>query len=86
MLTTVQGVYRDGQIELLEKPANIQGETQVIVTFLTEQGIDLRSRGISELQAAYLRGQMASFAEDWDSPEMNIYDHYDDVKGSHAAR
>jgi hypothetical protein len=81
MLTTIQGVYRDGQIELLEKPSNLHGEIQVIVTFLTDQELDLRSRGISESQAAYLRGQLAAFAEDWDSPEMDIYNHVDRTIG-----
>lgn len=33
MLTTVEGVFRDGRIELGETPENIQ-EARVIVTFL----------------------------------------------------
>ena len=83
MLTTIQGVYRDGKIELVETPANMQDETPVIVTFLVKPNwIDLRVRGISETQAAMLRAQLAPFAEDWDSPEMSIYDDYDTAKPS----
>lgn len=74
MLATVQGVYRNGKIELLEIPADIGEETPVIVTFLIAYDVNLRSRGISRKQAAELRERLASFAEDWDSPEMAIYD------------
>jgi hypothetical protein len=37
-------------------------------------GVDLRTRGISETQAADLRARLKAFAEDWDRPEMAIYD------------
>ena len=36
--------------------------------------IDLRERGIDECLAAELRARFATFAEDWDAPEMEIYD------------
>jgi hypothetical protein len=80
MLISVQGVYRDGKIELIEQPSNVPDEARVIVTFLEAGGIDLRTHGIDEEQAAELRAQLATFAEDWDSPEMSIYDDYDAVK------
>ncbi|MBC8181081.1 hypothetical protein H8E88_08155 [candidate division KSB1 bacterium] len=35
---------------------------------------DLQTRGIDKKQAAELRARLATFAEDWDSPEMDIYD------------
>jgi hypothetical protein len=76
MLTTLQGVYRDGRIILRSNPADIPDETPVIVTFLGAEGIDLRARGITEEQASELRAQLATFAEEWDSPEMSIYDNY----------
>lgn len=76
MLTSLQGVYRKGRIVLRNNPADIPDETPVIVTFLGAEGIDLRSRGMSEERASELRAQLASFAEEWDSPEMSIYDDY----------
>lgn len=82
MLLSVQGVYRHGKIELIEQPTNVRDETYVIVTFLERGLIDLRERGIDEQQAAELRGAMAAFAEDWDSPEMSVYDHYDAIKAN----
>ncbi|MDE0401751.1 MAG: hypothetical protein OYL97_10785 [Candidatus Poribacteria bacterium] len=42
--------------------------------------IDLREHGISKAQAAELRARLACFAEDWESPEMDIYDNYDEEK------
>ena len=36
MLLTVQGAYRDGEIELVEIPENVE-QADVLVTFLTTQ-------------------------------------------------
>ena len=80
MLKSVEGVYRDGKIELTELPADVQDETRVNVVFLETNPIDLQARGISETQAAELRAQLGTFAEEWDSPEMGLYDNYDAAK------
>lgn len=80
MLKSVEGVYRDGKIELTERPEDIRDETRVIVTFLETSHIDLRERGIDASQAAALREQLGSFAEEWDSPDMELYDNYDAAK------
>ncbi len=77
MFRTVEGVYRNGRIELDEEPGSIPDETRVIVTFIESNGIDLRSRGIDEAQAADLRARLSRFAEEWDSPEMDVYNDYD---------
>ena len=39
--------------------------------------IALQVRGIDEAQAAELRARLSAFAEEWDSPEMDLYDDYD---------
>lgn len=80
MLKSVEGVYRDGKIELTELPENVGDETRVIVTFLETSYIDLQARGIDPAQAAALREQLGSFAEEWDSPDMEPYDNYDAAK------
>ena len=85
MLTSVKGVYRNGRVELAELPANLRDDTQVIVTFVEAEGVDLPSRGISETEAAELRDRLASFAEDWNSPEMEIYDDYDAARAKLSA-
>jgi len=68
MLRTIEGVYRDGTVELTEIPKDVREETQVLATFIEPQLIDLQSRGIDEVQAAELRARFATFIEDWDSP------------------
>ena len=80
MLVSVHGVYRHGKIELIEQSRMMRDETRVVVTFLESGLIDLRTRGIAEKQAAELRPRLATFAEDWDSPEMSIYDNFDAAK------
>ncbi|MDL1978422.1 MAG: hypothetical protein LWX52_10085 [Deltaproteobacteria bacterium] len=77
MLNSIEGIYSKGKIELAEVPSNIDDDTRVIVTFLKSRYIDLGKRGIDEAQAADLRGRLSTFAEDWNSPEMDIYDDYD---------
>lgn len=42
-----------------------------------EREIDLAALDISVAQAADLRARLHTFAEDWESPEMDIYDDYD---------
>lgn len=80
MSKIIDGVYRNGKIELAEVPPDVKDEARVIVTFLESGPIDLRERGIDEAQAADLRGRLSTFADDWNSPEMDIYDHYDASK------
>ena len=80
MLKSVEGIYRDGKIELVEPPTDVRDDTRVIVTFLGTNYIDLVSRDVGQGQAAGLRARLAAFAEEWDSPEMDIYDDYDSAK------
>jgi hypothetical protein len=49
-------------------------ERWVIVTFLNGGSVDLRERGIDTQHAADLRQRLKAFAEDWDRPEMDVYD------------
>ena len=83
MMTSVRGVYRDGRVELDEPIRPTENGAAVIVTFLPTEGHDLREHGIDPKQAAELRARLATFAEDWNSPEMAIYDHYDAAR-THA--
>ncbi len=80
MLKRVHGVYRHGKIELIEQPGDVRDETRVVVTFLESAPVNLQTRGINQKQAAELRARLETFAEDWDSPEMSIYDNYDAAK------
>jgi hypothetical protein len=77
VITTIEGVYRDGRIELKRLPSNIAEEARVIVKFVDDKGVDLDACGIDRPQAEVLRNSLATFADDWNSPEMSIYDNYD---------
>ena len=72
-MQTIEGIYKNGQIILAEVPENIK-ESKVLVSFLDTKQIDLRERGIDKDQAAELRGKFSTIAEDWERPEMDIYD------------
>ena len=79
MLTTIEGVYRDGRVELKSLPSDVAEEAKVIVTFI-DADVDLTAHGIDRSIAEILRNNLATFADDWNSPEMSIYDNYDAAK------
>jgi len=76
MMKTIEGVFRRGKVELAEEPEDLREETRVLVTILDRGTVDLRARGIGEAAADDLRGRLAAFAAEWDSPENSIYDDY----------
>jgi hypothetical protein len=80
MLKTIEGIYRNGIVELIEKPDDIPEESGVIVTFLKTSSINLAQQGINQDEAKFLRSSLSSFADDWNSHEMSIYDDYDTAK------
>jgi hypothetical protein len=74
MVKSVEGIYRNGKVELAEPLTEAEG-SRVIVTWVRHpEAVNLRERGIDEDQAADLRRRLAAFAEDWDRPEMAVYD------------
>jgi hypothetical protein len=74
MVTSVEGIYRNGKVEL-EQPLDAAEGSRVIVTWVgPPPHVDLKERGINEKQAADMRRRLAVFAEDWDRPEMDVYD------------
>ncbi len=80
ILTAVEGFYRNGVIELAEVPSQVGENVRVIVTFLENGSFNLTASGIDQQQAAELRAKLQTFAEDWESEEMSIYDDYDAAK------
>ena len=74
MVKSVEGIYRNGKVELVEPLAEAEG-SRVIVTWIhPAEPVDLRARGIDESQAADLRRRLSQFSEDWDRPEMAAYE------------
>jgi hypothetical protein len=80
MITTLEGVYRNGHVELLETPVDLE-EARVFVTFVPPSptkarpdGPDvLADLGIDEAHAIDLRHRLKTFVADWDLPEMDVY-------------
>ena len=61
MVKSVEGVYRNGKVELMEPIAEAEG-SRVIVTWVHPIApVDLGERGIDESQAADLRRRLAPF-------------------------
>lgn len=73
-MLTIEGTYENGKIELLEHPPNEVKKARVLVTFVETKEVSLREREIDERQAADLRGRLKSIADDWNRPEMDVYD------------
>ena len=73
MIQSIEGIYKDGKVELLE-PAPSAGQSRVIVTFIPTGTVDLPARQISPQHAADLRTRLKAFEEDWNRPEMDAYD------------
>ena len=72
-MLTIEGTYKDGRVILTETPIEV-GESKALVTFLQTKKIILKERGINKIQAAELRAKLSTMAEDWNRPEMNVYD------------
>ena len=74
MVKSVEGIYRNGKVELLESLAEAEGSRVIVTWIQSVSPVDLRERGIDESQATDLRRRLALFAEDWDRAEMSAYD------------
>jgi hypothetical protein len=74
MVKSVEGIYRNGKVELLEPLTGAEGLRVIVTLVRSAEPVDLRERGIDESQAADLRRRLESFAEDWNRPEMAAYD------------
>lgn len=79
-MITVEGVYKDGKVELLEA-VSIEQQSRVLVTFLENSDIPLSALGIDDDEAAVLRHKMETF-EDWNEPAMDIYNDYDNARSA----
>jgi hypothetical protein len=74
MVINIEGIYRNGQVELTEKPTDIYDGMRAMVTFVSPNG------EVNKLEFESVRRNLATFASDWDSPEMSVYDNYDAAK------
>ena len=80
MQTTAHGVYRNGKVEFVELPEGVPDKTHAVVTFVSKDATELERLGITREQAAEFRWGLGAGIEDWDSPEMDVYNDYDRYK------
>ena len=74
MVKSVEGIYRNGKVELVDPLPEAEGSRVIVTWSHPAEPVDLRERGIDQPQAADLRRRLPRFAEDWDRPEMAAYD------------
>jgi hypothetical protein len=82
-------MQNSGLIEKIQNlPPETISEVEDFVDFLFEkqkrnraksensetESVNLQERGISAEEAAEQRAMLSSFADDWDAPEMEVYD------------
>lgn len=79
-MLTVEGIYKDGKIELLETVSEAK-QGKVLITFIETGDVDLRTLGISREEASELREKFAAF-EDWNDPALDVYNDYDNAKSA----
>lgn len=73
MLQCVEGIYRNGKVELLETPEDVH-EARVIVAFLPADSIQEKKPQLTPAEIAELRWKLAAWEEDWNAPGMEAYD------------
>jgi hypothetical protein len=86
MVTTVEGVFRDGRIELREPPPDVE-EARVMVTFLPERAVS--KAGSPRPSEANLRmlGLLKSWqAEPLTAEERRLLDDFEAFQAQHPLR
>ena len=73
MVKSVEGIYRNGKVELVDPLPEAEGSRVIVTWSHPAEPVDLRERGIDEPQAADLRRRLAQFAR-IGTPEMAAYD------------
>ncbi len=76
MLHTVEGIFRNGKVDLLETPSNVH-EARVIVTFLPASLGPGSGTSFTSEEVDDLRGELAAWDKDWNAPGMEAYDDYE---------
>lgn len=89
-MTTTLDLAPDMEAYLRERAAMKGQEAEDVAQALTVEvmerdassgrGISLAEHDIDPAQAAELRARLATFAGEWDRPEMDVYDDYDASK------
>src|SRR5262245_43997810 len=76
MIQTIEGIFRNGKVELSELPANVN-EARVIVTFLPSEFGPPDGPSFTTEELTELRGKLEAWEADWNAPGMEAYDDYE---------
>ena len=89
-MTITLDLAPDLEAYLRERAARKGQETEAVAQALimeammrdvdSRPGVSLPDYGISPAQAAELRASFTTFADEWERPEMDVYDDYDAAK------
>lgn len=87
MLTTVEGVFREGRVELRDAPPGVEG-ARVIVTFLPESS---ESEAASPHSASETNRRMLTLLRAWQAEpltldEKRLLDDFDDFQAQNPLR
>jgi hypothetical protein len=86
MLTTVEGIFRDGHVELREAPPPVE-QARVIVTFLPEvPDTAASSQSVSEANRRTLTLLQSWKAEPLTADEERLLDEFDTFQARHPLR
>lgn len=73
MLQCIEGICRNGKVELLETPEDVH-EARVIVAFLPADSSQKKKPQLTPAEIAELRWKLSAWEEDWNAPGMEAYD------------
>ncbi len=78
-VATVVAMVADGMTvdEILEAYPDLESEDISEALQFSAEDVKLEQRGIDTQHAADLRRRLAAFAEDWENPDMDVYDRPD---------
>jgi len=66
-------VLREGADASLQEARRHGNDDSSDVEAVSTSGLTIRDLGWPHEQAEHVRARLASFAEDWDAPEMDVY-------------
>lgn len=73
MVKCIEGIFRNGTVELLESPGDLT-EARVLVTFLPNEENNRKGPQMTPQEVAELRWRLQSWESDWNAPGMEAYD------------
>jgi hypothetical protein len=76
MIQTIEGVFRNGKVELSELPKDLN-DARVIVTFLPTDLGPPDGPSFTPEELVELRGKLQAWEDDWNAPGMEAYDEYE---------